>query len=268
MSASGVYLELFKKSFLEEYIYKANLWLKILRNVIYIFIAVCIWTNLLKANEGGNPGFIKLNEMVGYVIVTLLIRNLVESDVSRSMAEQIRDGSIIFYFTQPINFNLHIFSYQFGKNLFETVFSTLPVCLAAYFFWGPAFFAYPTRWPLFLLAVGLSVVIMFYLHSILGLLVFWLKSGAFIDFLVGSLFEVFGGTFIPLWFYPPSLVAIGNFLPFRLVVFEPIQIYLGKVSGMESIQIILLQIAWVGALFVLEKLVWRQAQKVVTIQGG
>lgn len=262
----SVYLTLFKKSFLEEYIYKANLWLKIFRNIVYIFIAISIWTNLLQPYQ--NVDSVKLRDMVSYIIVALFIRNLVDSNVARSMADKIRDGSIIFYFTIPVNFNLHLFSYQFGKNVFETLFSTLPVCVAAYFYWGGAFLTYQTLWPIFILSVVLSVIIMFYIHSIMGLFIFWLKSGLFIDALVGSLFEVFGGTFIPLWFYPPLLASISLYLPFRLVVFEPIQIYLGRTSLDNALLIILMQLAWIGVLFLAEKLIWRQAQKVVTIQGG
>ena len=123
----SVYLTLFKKSFLEEYIYKANLWLKIIRNIVYLFISVSIWTNLLGPNQATDS--VKLGEMISYIIVALFIRNLVESNVARPMAEKIRDGSISFYFTLPVNFNLYLFSYQFGKNIFETLFSTLPVCI-------------------------------------------------------------------------------------------------------------------------------------------
>ncbi len=123
----SVYLALFKKSFLEEYIYKANLWLKIIRNIVYLFIAVSIWTNLLGPNQAAAS--VKLGETVGYIIVALFIRNLVESNVARPMADKIRDGLISFYFTLPVNFNLHLFSYQFGKNVFETLFSALLVCI-------------------------------------------------------------------------------------------------------------------------------------------
>ena len=43
-----------------------------------------------------------------------------------------------------------------------------------------------------------------------------------------SLFTLFSGLSIPLWFYPQWLEKFCGYLPFRLTVYEPVCIWLGR----------------------------------------
>jgi len=79
---------------------------------------------------------------------------------------------------------------------------------------------------------------------------------------------IFSGSTVPLWFYPDWLNIVGLFLPFRLMAFEPIRIFMGHADLSGAIEIIAHQALWIVGLYVLERLVWREIQNNVFIQGG
>ena len=265
MFENSVYLETFKQAFLEEYIYKANTLVKILRNVLSVFILFSIWKNLFRTNSISN---MDVSDMMLYVILSLFIQNLVNSRAANILIEKIRDGSIIINFIRPVRLDMSLFFNQLGTNTFNTLFSTLPVCLTALLF-------IPTNKDItfvqcffFLLSSVMGIFLMFLIQYNFALCVFWLKTGVFINTLSGLLFQLFGGTMIPLWFYPDALVKASGLLPFRLVVFEPIAIFMGKTAPSQIPGVLASQFIWIGLLVLLKNIVWARAQKVITVQGG
>ena len=261
----SLYLEVLKKSFYSEYIYKANTFIKIIRNVIIVLVLISIWSNLLKL---GSVSEIDIPGMMTYIILAMFIRNLVYSDVADVLIAKIRDGSISSEFIRPVRLNLYLFFSQMGRNFFNVLFSTIPVLVTALFFLKFTVPLDPIRWLLFTGSVVLSVLLMFLVYYCFALLIFWLKTGLFINMLLGALFEIFGGITIPLWFYPKGLITVGKYLPFRLVFFEPISIFLEKSTISQSVVTIIVQFIWIIGLFILQELIWQRAQKVVTVQGG
>ena len=77
---------------------------------------------------------------------------------------------------------------------------------------------------------------------------------------------LFGASAIPLWFYPDWLAKVSLFLPFRYISYEPILIFLGESES--PLTAIILQLAWLAVLFLIEKLVWRRAERKLIVQGG
>ena len=260
------YIEIFKKSFLSEYIYRGNTIIKIIRNFFVVFISASIWTTLLKNNAAVTV--LTLNEMLNYIIISYLIQNLVTASIADLIANKVRQGSLVMDFCKPIRFNFYLFAYQFGKNIFNVVFSSIPVLIVCLFIFRIKLVAFSLSMSLFFVSMFLGMIIMFYLQYAIGLLAFWLKSAVFVRNLLSALFIIFGGGAIPLWFYPQTLLKIGSFMPFRYITFDPIRIYLGKLNGQAACRVIAMQLFWILLVIIIERILWHFAQKVVTVQGG
>lgn len=261
-----VYLEVAKKSFKQRYAYRSNTYIFILTSVFQLFIQISIWSALY--GESGSVDGISLIDMMNFIIITTVMDSLVRSRIAERLATKIQDGSIGGDFLKPIVLKHYLMMEQIGENIFYTLFTTLPVCLVASMFLG---FRLPDNLVtigLFLVSSVLGIILILYINYILGLLAFWFKTSFYVRWFLGAFFLLFGGNMVPLWFYPEFLYKISMILPFRLVSFEPIQIYLGKVSGQEGLNIILLQGVWLIGLFFMEKMIWYKAQEVVTVQGG
>jgi ABC-2 type transport system permease protein len=68
--------------------------------------------------------------------------------------------------------------------------------------------------------------------------------------------------------FPTSIQKIAAWLPFQHIAFTPLQIYLGKLSGLGAARALLTQWVWVAALLWLGHLWWNRATRKITIHGG
>jgi ABC-2 type transport system permease protein len=101
----------------------------------------------------------------------------------------------------------------------------------------------------------------------MGLIGFWYMRG-WQSTIIWILNRLFSGAYIPLWFFPQILVTISYFLPLRLMYFAPISIFLGTVTPLDCLYIILQQFGWMFVLYAVIMVMWRAAIKKLVIQGG
>ena len=263
---NGVYLEVAKKSFQKRFVYRTNSYLNIFGALILLLIQISLWSSLIGFN--GNIDGISFQDMFNYIVINTVILSLVQTNAGRVLAQKVRDGSIAIDFVRPINLKYYLFSEDIGDNMYRTLFCVLPVCIVSVIIFGfkaPAGMYYLL---MFILSMVSGVIIIYYINYIFGLLSFWLKTSWYVSWYSNALFTLFGGTFVPIWFYPDFLRIISNVLPFRLVTFEPISIYLGKQTELGSVKVILYQLLWISILIAVEKIVWKKAQDKIIIQGG
>lgn len=263
----SLYYALLRLTFQRQFIYRANAIFNVIGSMLRVLIQISIWVALLGA--GGLVDNINLSDMITYTVISLIVRQLISSRVAYTLADKVKSGSICTDLIKPINLKAYLFSEQISSNTFHFLFTGIPVLLLSAFCFGFKLPASISAFVFFIVSLFLAVILMYLIDYVMGLLVFWVKNGDYVRFISGSLFEVFSGAFIPLWFYPGFLVTISKYLPFQLIAFEPISIYLGKTaSSTACMKVILLQILWILLFYLLEKVVWNAAQKIVYVQGG
>ncbi len=262
----GMYLEVIKKSFMQAYVYRVTTWLNLISAVITVMIQINLWSALL-ANRAYDEG-ITFQDMMSFVFINTLLLSFMQTTSGSALAGKIHDGSIAIDFLRPINLKYYLFAEDFGKNLYRTLFSVAPVC-------GICVVFYRVHVPnnllmivIFVISIINGILIIFYIYYLFGLLAFWLHTAWYIPWYVRAVFQLFGGTFVPLWFYPPGLAQWSRFLPFRHITFEPIAIYLGKHSLAQSLSILCIQLGWILVLHGAEQFLWRRAQHKIIVQGG
>lgn len=255
-----------KKAFQQRFAYRVNFFVSSIGNFLWIFIQVSVWQALFEHNatvEG-----ISLTDMISFVILNLFITSLSRTNLGVRLGERINSGQIVNDFIKPINIKYFLFSEDFGGKLFNLIFTVIPTVTIASYFWGFSLPVLNINLILFLITVINGLIISYNLSFIFGLFAFWLKDSWYVDWYLRALTKLFGGTLVPLWFYPDLLYKISKVLPLRLIVFEPINIYLDKISYQQAVDVIYQQLIWIVVLLVIEKLVWKLAQKKITIFGG
>jgi ABC-2 type transport system permease protein len=241
----------------------------ILTYLLFISVQYFIWKALYDGHPAGTVinGF-TMHEMVTYVAVGWMSRSLYFSSIDEEINEIVRSGQIGMYLIRPVNFHLMMLAQAFGGTLFRLIFFTVPVA-------GVILLSFPVAAPAsafalvaFLLSTFTSFFVLAEVGFLVGLLAFSLKSIQGVMRAKYYLIQLFSGLLLPLTFFPPVLQEIVNFLPFKLITYVPLQIYLGRLSSLEVIQLSLEQIAWGAALFVFSQWCWHRAMAKLTLQGG
>jgi ABC-2 type transport system permease protein len=139
-----------------------------------------------------------------------------------------------------MSFRSTIFCQLFGANLFRILFELIPVILVSLLFFHLLLPQW-THFLIFLLMLINFLVLNFLVTYIIGLISFWYILVWQLNVVLNGIVRLFSGAFIPVWFFPASFMLMSYFLPFRLMYYEPISVYLGKVSGGYALSMIIAQ---------------------------
>lgn len=261
-----MYFEFLKKSFRQQFVYRTNTVIHILSSFVYLFVTISIWSALYRGKS--NVDGISLKEMLTYVLMAQLVKTLVRLRVSKYVADRASSGIISIDFIRPVSLKLCAISESLGSALFNAIAFAIPMIILGSLAWGFVLPAHFYQWLVFMLSMIMAFILYSTMEYIMGLTAFWTKTDFHISWIIGAFMMLFSGSDIPLWFYPKTIRIVADFLPFKYFIFEPINIFLGKATPDQAVNVILLQFAWLIILLTAERIVWYYAQKVVTVQGG
>ena len=262
-----MYFSVLIKNLKQQLMYRTQFFLKIGGNILLIYIQICIWRSLLGAGSV-MAAQVTVQYMSAYVIVANILSQLSRTVFTRVFAEKVAKGDIAVDFVRPINLKFYWFAEQASEHILTAVFSSVPVLIVSSIFWGIVVPVSTLQTFQFILSVIFAITLAYHIDYIAGLCVFWTKSDVYTRQIVSGLKTIFSGSSIPLWFYPNWLYNLSKVLPFRALVYEPIQIYLGRLGVLESWNVILLQLFWILVFYALERFVWSMLKKEVVINGG
>ena len=261
------YLKFIQISFNNGLAYRVEYFVGTFRNLVILLVQVCVWRALLTAGPvTTGSGVVTLKEMTTYVVVSSMIGTLLTVNVIPNLNDRINNGQIGMDLLKPVNFQAYSFANMLGQNMFSFLFQMLPILAVGIIFVRMDFPSIP-NFLFFLLTMINAIIIAFQVNFGMGLIGFWYMRG-WQSTIIWILNRLFSGAYIPLWFFPQILVTISYFLPLRLMYFAPISIFLGTVTPLDCLYIILQQFGWMIVLYGVIMITWRAAIKKLVIQGG
>ncbi len=214
------------------------------------------------------PGGLSWHQMVTYLCVAFAVNELVGWGVESSIGRAIRDGSIAMELLKPLDYQLYKLCEATGTMLLQGLLVALLTFALAIGLLSIAVPADLVTLMLFLLSVALGVLVAFSLSYITGLAYFWTTNHWGLVQTKRWLVSLTSGTLVPLVFFPEWLRGIAMALPFQAIVHTPLTIYLGLLPEAGRLQALLVQLFWAVALWFAARLLFAQAIKRVTVQGG
>lgn len=246
-------------------IYRYSAWGVFVDHVCTFMIQIMIWQALLGNGARFDTTFA---EMFTYVVITHIMNSLVRSFSGYRISSMIRSGDIAIHLVRPINFKIHTMLHDLGENLFSVVCVSVPVCVLLSLHFDFLWPADPWVTVLTLVMLINGMFMLFHYRYILGLISFWLIENPFTSWHFQNSEGIFSGQVVPIWLYPAWLAGITQFLPFRYFTYEPLAFFLGKTPFEQAGQIILIQLVWMAALYILERVLSARAMRKLIIQGG
>lgn len=265
MGAVKKYFVVFQKSLKSEMTYRPAALAGITGALFSFFIQIFLWKALLGTGVRQDASF---SDMLLYVIITSVLSELTSGNVADVIERSIIDGTISMELLRPMSFKYYSLASIFGKNAYGTLTQAVPVLVIGLFLISPSSLPDLRHALLFLVSALGGVLLMFEVTYLVGLLAFWLERCWFLRIYLRGLRTFFGGSTIPLWFYPDFLKKASFFLPFRYMTFEPANLFLRKTPVAGAWLPVLAAFLWLAGLSVLDRLLWRAAMKKLAVNGG
>lgn len=265
----NVYLRFIGNAYQQNMAYKSNVIMYIISQIITLFIEVSVWFALYGENENTNSniGTISIHEMINYVVLSTGISMMINNQVIWQMDGKIKSGIIAMDLIKPMNFHANILCNTLGNNLFRITFQLIPIFIIGFYIFDMSLPS-GVQSILFILSLINAFFLNFIISYILGMIGFWYLSVWHLDRLLQDVVRLFAGVWIPIWFFPKALIAVSEYLPFQYIYYVPINIFLGKTSAIQSLEMLMNQCIWILLLSGLSYIMWRKGTKKLVVQGG
>ena|SRR5689334_7777921 len=199
----------------------------------------------------------------------LLIVDIATSDITiHILAYRIQDGTLSNQLLLPIH---PILTQVLVNNLaFKAlqVIALVPIWLVLYALYQPVFTITAANVLLAIPTLIMGFLLQFFAGATITCIAFWTtRVWAIMDFYFAT-FRLFAGQFVPLALLPAAMQGLSQILPFRLALYFPVELILGKLSAQEIATNLGLQVVWCIAAYVLFRLVWRAGIKKFSAVGA
>lgn len=261
------YLTVFNISWQNGFIYRLNFILWRFRSVVVILTVYFLWEAIFQ-NGGTILGYTR-DKILTYVFLTLALRSLVLGQRSMDTAGEIADGRLSNYLLKPLNYHFYWFTRDLADKILNLAFSIVEITFLYFVLRPPIFFqTNPLTLGLFGVSVGFAVVLNFLLGNISSYFSFWTPGNAWGFWFVYLVLQDFlGGVVFPLDIFPKFLYHVIMSLPFPYLLFFPVNLFLGKISGTDLILGFGTITLWTIFLLFLMKKEWRVGLKGYQAEG-
>lgn len=246
--------------------YRAHFFLILTEYLLIMIVNYFLWKAIL-ANGRVIRGY-SLNDMVTYVAIAGVFRFIINEfsgAISREMRSQYHSGVLIMNLLKPVSYQLYIYFRAFGGILFHFLFRVVPVLTLWALLVG---LIPPDNLAIFIVSLSLGALIYAGIAFLVGLTTFHMEDNMGVLYATAASIELLSGTLIPLVMFPAWLVSTLDYLPFKMIFYQPMQIYLGRLDGQAAIATLAIQAAWAVALSTAGFLLFKNAVQKLTIQGG
>jgi len=188
------------------------------------------------------------------------------------IAADIREGNISQFLLKPVDYLWYRLCLFFSGRVTFVMTACLP--LAVFIFCFRSYFVPPSggmAMTAFVASLVLTALLQFFLSYSMALLAFWVLEISTFIFILFAFEYLASGHMFPLDMLKdtsPALLHALSFTPFPSMLYVPISIYMGKVSGNGVALGLLTQVFWVLMMYALARFMWRRGIKKYAAFGG
>ncbi len=180
----------------------------------------------------------------------------------------IRTGEVATDLSRPVDYYGYWCAQDLGRGAAQLLLRGLPM-LALYALFIeltlPPTLTHVLALPISLL---LALLISFSWRFLVSLAAFWTQDAVGVARLAGTLSLFLSGFLMPVAFFPEWLRGLMRLTPFPGMIYTPVEIFLGQVSGAALWAALGAQVFWALVLYALARLVLGLAVRKLVIQGG
>ena len=262
----------------ERLVYRGDFILGTAMRFLPIVTQVFLWTAVFAATSRPDIAGYSRNDIIAYYLLTMVTRAFSSMPgLAGGISRSIRDGSIKKYLVQPVDYVAFLLAARVAHKLVYYAVAVLPFA-AVFWLCRDTFPPVPDAATIaaFLVALGLSFLLGFFMEATLGMLGFWVLETSSIVFaymlvqylLSGHMFPIDMLAGIPTGIGGVSVADVVRWLPFEFTAYFPAAVWLGKVRGAELVRSLAVEAAWVVVMAVACRLAWWRGTRRYAAFGG
>jgi len=262
------YLTVFAIDWQNQFIYRLNFIFWRVRNVFRLLLTYFLWLGVFTSTESVF-GYSQ-SQMFSYVFLVMIVHAIVLSAPSSdNIGGEIGSGDLSNYLVKPVSYIKYWFARDLSSKLLNLLFSIGEIFLL-YYLLQPVLVIFPESFQVipFLITLVLVVPLYYFINLSTRFISFWTPENTWgLAFLIIIFYETLGGIIFPLDVLPVWAKTAVQFTPFPYLVYYPVVILLGKVSGFEFYRILAQTFIWTVVMFIIARFIWQKGLKVYSSEG-
>lgn len=255
-----------KTQLIRSFTYRFDVYGNIIMQTIIMVTTAFFWRALFGSGSFGNG--MTADSMLTYTIISSAMSVLFTTGVERRIQRSVQQGSISVEMIHPINVFGVYFAEDMGTILALVFQNLLPIIIIGSLVIKVPVIVSVSAIPMFAASLVLSMGINWLLAAIFGM---WAFTAVEMDALIQvkkHLLRLLSGSIIPIWFFPDSLRAVLEALPFVYIYQLPLDIYVGSASTEDIHRGMVIQVIWFAVLGTAFFVLQRRVLGKVMVQGG
>ncbi len=239
-SALAPYLEFSRIGFVNILAFRLRYYTGILTYLINVTVYYFIWSAVYKP-QGVHAGVASINmggynlpQMLTYVSVGWILRSFYWNTIDQEMAYEVIEGKIAMDLIKPVSVQWMWIWRAMGESAFRLAMLTAPTAILIMLIFPVLRPASWSGFAMFLVGAVGSFLLMGAINFMIGTCAIPLKSILALIRAKYWLIELLSGLLVPITMFPKVLQKVMALLPFEHIAFTPLQIYLGKISGLAG----------------------------------
>ncbi len=260
----GKYWAIFRTQLVNSLGYPIDLLGRSLAIVLFMWIFMNLWRVTYGATGASSIAGLTLADTMWYLMMAEAVM-LSKRDLSETISEQVKDGSVAYLLNKPFNFILYHFAAGLGHSLLSFGGNLLIGSGIVWLMVGPP----PgiMGWLFAGVAVALSWLLDFCFSTLIGLSAFVVEETNAFRWIYQKFLLLLGGVLIPLDFFPGWLQTISLNLPFAWIIYGPARLFVDP-SLARLGQVLLQQGIWLAVFGGIVWVTYRRAVARLVINGG
>ncbi|MEW1959154.1 ABC-2 family transporter protein [Kineococcus sp. NPDC059986] len=184
------------------------------------------------------------------------------------LARRVRTGDIAVDLARPVDPQLAAWATDLGRAAFMLLPRGVPPVVLGALLTGLAVPSSPLPYVLGLASLLVGVSVSFAARWIVNLTAFWLTEVRGILLLYTVLATTLTGLSIPVAWFPTWLNALAHATPFPSMLQTPVDVVLGRVTGLDAVRLVVVQLAWLAGLLAVGRALLAVGARRLVVQGG
>src|SRR5262245_27380698 len=267
--AGRKYLRIFRISLVERLTYRGDFFIGTVMRFRPMVTTILLWEAIYAAAADRIPEYSRRG-MIAYLLLVHISRMFSSMPgLAYGIARDIREGTLKKYLLQPIDMIPYLVSYRAAHKAAYIATAALPYGIL--FFLCRDYFDHwpnPVNFAAYVVSLLLAFVIGFFFETCMGMIGFWFLEVTSVLYVVNTVNFFVSGHMFPLDLLPGYWPQVLKALPFQYLAYFPAAIFLEKVTGMELLYRLLVELAWAVFFVVLSVVLYRLGLRRYSAYGG